>query len=153
MGMSPKKSCVYFVKFSTVCTDSTFEKILKENQQKPPLQVDKILLKILRPSGLYQTVLVYSDDDERVSFFSNCVLEGAVEIWLTRLLDFHCETVRLWLKAAVTSYEVASDVIFTRTLNETDFFQDKPREEWIFDYPAQIVLTASQIWFFSKRTI
>ncbi|UJR10317.1 hypothetical protein I4U23_014523 [Adineta vaga] len=72
---------------------------------------------------------MYSDDGERVSFFTDCNLDGAVEIWLSRLLDFHCETIRNWLRAAVTAYE------------------DKLREEWIFDYPAQIILTASQIWW------
>jgi hypothetical protein len=49
---------------------------------------------------------VYSDDGERVEFFNDCNLEGAVEIWLSRLLDFHCETIRNWLRVAVTTYEV-----------------------------------------------
>lgn len=49
---------------------------------------------------------MYSDDGERVKFFNDCNLEGAVEIWLSRLLDFHCETIRYWLRVAVTTYEV-----------------------------------------------
>lgn len=49
---------------------------------------------------------MYSDDGERVKFFSDCNLEGAVEIWLSRLLDFHCETIRNWLRVAVVAYEV-----------------------------------------------
>ncbi|CAF4434832.1 unnamed protein product, partial [Rotaria magnacalcarata] len=36
---------------------------------------------------------MYSDDGERVKFFNDCNLEGAVEIWLSRLLDFHCDTI------------------------------------------------------------
>ncbi|CAF0866110.1 unnamed protein product, partial [Didymodactylos carnosus] len=72
---------------------------------------------------------MYSDDGERIKFFNDCNLEGAVELWLARLLDFHCETIRLWLKVAVAAYE------------------DKPREEWLFDHPAQITLTGSQIWW------
>jgi hypothetical protein len=51
-------------------------------------------------------ILVYSDDGERVKFFNDCNLEGPVEIWLSRLLDFHCETIRNWLRVAVTAYEV-----------------------------------------------
>ncbi|CAF3576543.1 unnamed protein product [Rotaria sordida] len=78
---------------------------------------------------LKMSYAMYSDDGERVKFFNDCNLEGAVEIWLSRLLDFHCETIRNWLRIAVTTYE------------------DKSREEWIFDYPAQIILTASQIWW------
>jgi hypothetical protein len=49
---------------------------------------------------------VYSDDGERVKFFTDCNLDGAVEIWLSRLLEFHCETIRNWLRVAVTAYEV-----------------------------------------------
>lgn len=49
---------------------------------------------------------MYSDDGEQVNFFNDCNLEGAVEIWLSRLLDFHCETIRNWLRVAVTAYEV-----------------------------------------------
>ena len=49
---------------------------------------------------------MYSDDGERVKFFNDCNLEGAVEIWLSRLLDFHCETIRNWLRVAVVAYEV-----------------------------------------------
>ncbi|CAF4988307.1 unnamed protein product, partial [Rotaria sp. Silwood1] len=48
---------------------------------------------------------MYSDDGERVKFFNDCNLEGAVEIWLSRLLDFHCETIRNWLRVAVTTFE------------------------------------------------
>ncbi len=49
---------------------------------------------------------MYSDDGERVKFFTDCNLDGAVEIWLSRLLEFHCETIRNWLRVAVTAYEV-----------------------------------------------
>ena len=49
---------------------------------------------------------MYSNDGERVKFFNDCNLDGAVEIWLSRLLDFHCETIRSWLRVAVAAYEV-----------------------------------------------
>lgn len=26
-------------------------------------------------------------------------------------------------------------------------YEEKPREQWIFDYPAQVALTGSQIWW------
>lgn len=28
-------------------------------------------------------------------------------------------------------------------------YEDKPREQWIFDYPAQVALAGSQIWWTS----
>ncbi|CAF1051829.1 unnamed protein product, partial [Rotaria magnacalcarata] len=83
----------------------------------------------LNGNKLKMAYAMYSDDGERVKFFNDCNLEGAVEIWLSRLLDFHCDTIRNWLRVAVATYE------------------DKPREEWIFDYAAQIILTGSQIWW------
>lgn len=43
--------------------------------------------------------------------------------------DTMCETVRYHITEAVAAYE------------------DKPREQWIFDYPAQVALTSSQIWW------
>lgn len=26
-------------------------------------------------------------------------------------------------------------------------YEDKPRDQWLFDYPAQVALTGSQIWW------
>lgn len=40
-----------------------------------------------------------------------------------------CETVRHHITEAVAGYE------------------EKPRDQWIFDYPAQVALTSSQIWW------
>lgn len=43
-----------------------------------------------------------------------------VEVWLNRLLDTMRSTVRHEITEAVLAYE------------------DKPREQWLFDYPAQV---------------
>ncbi|XP_069786101.1 dynein axonemal heavy chain 17-like isoform X2 [Narcine bancroftii] len=50
-----------------------------------------------------------------------------VEIWLNRLLDRMRATLRQEIAEAVIAYE------------------EKPREPWIFEYPAQIALTGTQI--------
>ena len=52
-----------------------------------------------------------------------------MEIWLNRLLENMKETVRVEMKEAVTSYE------------------EKPREVWVFEPPAQVALCAVQIWW------
>lgn len=52
-----------------------------------------------------------------------------VEVWLNRVLDRMCATLRHEIPEAVVTYE------------------EKPREQWIFDYPAQIALTCTQIWW------
>ena len=68
-------------------------------------------------------------DGEDVDFPSPCDLNGQVEVWLNRLLDMQCGTVLHWLTEAVVAYE------------------EKQREQWILDFPGQIALTGSQIWW------
>ena len=68
-------------------------------------------------------------DGEWVDFPTPCDLNGQVEVWLNRLLDMQCKTVLHWLTDAVVAYE------------------EKSRENWIMDFPGQIALTGSQIWW------
>jgi len=68
-------------------------------------------------------------DGEDIDFPAPCDLSGQVEVWLNRLLDMQCRTILHWLTEAVQAYE------------------EKSREQWILDFPAQIALTGSQIWW------
>lgn len=52
-----------------------------------------------------------------------------VEVWLTHLEETMKECVRGHLSDAVRAHE------------------DRPREQWILDFPAQVALTGSQIWW------
>lgn len=52
-----------------------------------------------------------------------------MEAWLTHLEESMKECVRGHLYEAVSVYE------------------DRPREQWILDFPAQVALTGSQIWW------
>ena len=52
-----------------------------------------------------------------------------VEVWLNRLLDTMRDTVRHEMNEAIISYE------------------DKPREVWLFEPPAQVALCSVQIWW------
>uniref|UniRef100_H3A2B2 Dynein axonemal heavy chain 9 n=1 Tax=Latimeria chalumnae TaxID=7897 RepID=H3A2B2_LATCH len=72
---------------------------------------------------------MYSKEDEFVSFSEPCDCSGQVEIWLNRVLDSMRATVRHEMTEAVTAYE------------------EKPREQWLLDYPAQVALTCTQIWW------
>jgi dynein heavy chain len=74
-------------------------------------------------------------DGEDVDFPSPCDLNGQVEVWLNRLLDKQCATVLHWLTDAVAAYE------------------EKSREQWILDFPGQIALTGSQIWWTTEVNI
>ncbi|KAM4689042.1 dynein axonemal heavy chain 11 [Discoglossus pictus] len=72
---------------------------------------------------------MYSKEKEFVQFSRNCQCIGQVEYWLKKVEDTMCETVRYHIAEAVANYE------------------EKPRDQWIFDYPAQVALTSSQVWW------
>ncbi|XP_019398323.1 PREDICTED: dynein heavy chain 17, axonemal [Crocodylus porosus] len=72
---------------------------------------------------------MYSKEDEYVDFDKDCDCSGQVEIWLNRVLQRMRATLRHLIPEAVVTYE------------------EKPREQWLFDYPAQIALTCTQIWW------
>lgn len=74
---------------------------------------------------------IVSRDGEEIDFLEPCVLEGKVEEWLQVLLD----TIKERLK------EILADAVIT--------YAERPREEWLMDYPAQIVLVACQIYWTS----
>ena len=50
-------------------------------------------------------------------------------MWLNRLLDAMKATILHELAEAVVAYE------------------EKPRDQWLFDFPAQVALCGSQIWW------
>ena len=58
-----------------------------------------------------------------------------VEVWLNRVTDTMRVTGRHFFREAVVSYD------------------EKPREQWIFDYPAQTALVGTQIWWTTEVNI
>ncbi|XP_066468990.1 dynein axonemal heavy chain 9 [Tiliqua scincoides] len=96
---------------------------LFDNMAKLKFQVD---------SDQKQTKLalgMYSKEEEYVSFSELCDCSGQVESWLNRVLDHMRATVRHEMTEAVMAYE------------------EKAREQWLFDYPAQVALTCTQVWW------
>ncbi len=71
-------------------------------------------------------------DGEMVDFDRDCLCEGQVEVWLNRLMDTMRSTIRHYMTDAVAMYE------------------EKPRDQWLFDYPAQVSLCGTQIWWTSE---
>ncbi|KAG8128896.1 hypothetical protein E2320_015667, partial [Naja naja] len=72
---------------------------------------------------------MYSKEEEYLDFSEPCDCSGQVEGWLNRVLDCMRATVRHEMTEAVVAYE------------------EKAREQWLFDYPAQVALTCTQIWW------
>ncbi len=93
----------------------------------------------LVPNGsggfLKQSTAMFAKDGEFVDFPAMCDLSGQVEVWLNRLLDMQCKTVLHWLTEAVQAYE------------------EKSREQWIMEFPGQVALTGSQIWWTTEVNI
>uniref|UniRef100_A0A8C9AK17 Dynein axonemal heavy chain 11 n=1 Tax=Prolemur simus TaxID=1328070 RepID=A0A8C9AK17_PROSS len=77
----------------------------------------------------HRAVGMYSKEKEYVPFQAECECIGHVETWLLQLEQTMQETVRHSITEAIMAYE------------------EKPRELWIFDFPAQVALTSSQIWW------
>lgn len=108
-----------------------------------PIKVAKHLTKLfdsmaklkLRDTGKEietQAYCMIAKDGEEVDFCQECICEGQVEVWLNRLMNAMRETLRLSLSDAVKTYEV------------------KPRDQWLFDYPSQVSLCGTQIWWTSE---
>lgn len=69
------------------------------------------------------------ENDEWVPFLSHCDCSGKVEIWLNRVIEAMRVTLHNLFGEAVSSYD------------------EKPRDAWLFDYPAQPALCGTQIWW------
>lgn len=64
--------------------------------------------------------------------FANCLVLFVwvqVEGWLNRIQSRMRSSLRTYMSEAVTTYE------------------EKPRDQWLFDYPAQVSLCGTQIWW------
>ncbi|VDL18993.1 unnamed protein product [Hymenolepis diminuta] len=72
-------------------------------------------------------ITMKAKDGELVKLSKECSLEGKVEVWLNRVLDEMRATLLYNLHQCVSNFE------------------EHPRDQWIFNYPAQISLAGCQI--------
>lgn len=73
--------------------------------------------------------MISKENEEHVKFIAICECVGKVEVWLNRVIDIMRQTLHSLFGLAVSTYD------------------EKPREIWIFDYPAQPALCGTQIWW------
>ena len=92
----------------------------------------KLKLREKNPSKANNAYAMIAKDGEVVEFDKDCVCEGQVEVWLNRLMDTMRNSIRYYMTKAVKAYE------------------DKARDQWLFDYPAQVSLCGTQIWWTSE---
>ncbi|GLG99540.1 Dynein beta chain [Gryllus bimaculatus] len=78
---------------------------------------------------------MYAKDSEYVPFCEPCDCSGKVEQWLIQLTITMRKTMRHNFEDCILTYE------------------EKAREQWIFDYPAQVALVGTQIWWATEVNI
>ncbi|TMW50187.1 hypothetical protein DOY81_004746 [Sarcophaga bullata] len=78
---------------------------------------------------------MYAKDGEYVEFNELTNMRGPVEVWLNRIQAAMRASLRYYVAEAVVAYE------------------EKQREQWLFDYPAQVSLCGSQIWWSTEVNI
>ena len=83
------------------------------------------------PGPLEAAKAMISKDKESVAFPALFEMNGAVENWLNDLVEFMQTTLR--------------EVLVTGIADAGAWELDHPREEWVFQVPAQIALVTSQI--------
>ncbi|KAL0281201.1 UNVERIFIED_CONTAM: hypothetical protein PYX00_002260 [Menopon gallinae] len=93
-------------------------------------------LKFKEQESKFKTALgMYAKDGEYVEFNQECDCTGPVEVWLNRLQSSMRNSIRIYFSEGVVTYE------------------EKPREQWLFDYPAQVSLCGTQIWWTTEVNI
>uniref|UniRef100_A0A668A8H9 Dynein axonemal heavy chain 11 n=1 Tax=Myripristis murdjan TaxID=586833 RepID=A0A668A8H9_9TELE len=132
-----------FPRFYFVSASDLLEIVSKGTQ---PRQVTRHLLKLFdniadlrfkdsnrggdgEEDGEAVAIGMYSREGEYVPFSDILCVSLQAECWLSALESTMRCTVRKEIQEAVAAYE------------------DKPRDQWLFDYPAQVGLTGSQVWW------
>ncbi|MGH0148390.1 UNVERIFIED_CONTAM: hypothetical protein FKN15_039512 [Acipenser sinensis] len=104
-----------------------FERL--EDLQKRLSLCEKALAEYLETKRLAFPRFYFVSSADLLDILSKGTQPKEVETWLSRLEETMCKTVRHHITEAVGAYE------------------EKPREQWLFDYPAQVALTSSQVWW------
>ncbi len=103
------------------CYDSLSDLVFKDAQKENPHIASAMI----------------AGDGETVPFPYNFEIKDSVEDWLNKLTDMQALTLKTVLRGAIDT--------------AVNWEHEKPRHEWLFDYPAQVVLQASQI-FWTEET-
>ncbi|CAB3248907.1 unnamed protein product [Arctia plantaginis] len=96
----------------------------------PKLYDNLAKLVFTKPGSKQAFEMISKENEEHVPFKAPCCdCSGKVETWLNRVTDCMRYTLRDIFEHSVKSYD------------------DKPRDEWVFDWPAQPALVGTQIWW------
>lgn len=87
-----------------------------------------------------------SIEEEKVSFSKIVKARGNVENWLLQVEQAMILAVKHHMRAAIVEYLPFKFTVVIEYL-KLFIYETKPREQWIMEFPAQVVLTASQIFW------
>ncbi|XP_064861656.1 dynein axonemal heavy chain 11 [Oncorhynchus nerka] len=121
-GTQPKQVTRHLLKLFDNVADLRFQDSEKEGEEGEKKQGEE-------DEGEAVAIGMYSREGEYVPFSEPCICQGQAECWLSELERTMRSTVQREIQEAVAAYE------------------DKPRDQWLFDYPAQVGLTGSQVWW------
>lgn len=96
---------------------------------------DSLAKLIFLPGTKTAGKMLSKENDELVPFKEPCDCSGKVEIWLNRLTDAMRRTLHELFMKSVIAYD------------------EKAREVWVFDWPAQPALCTTQIWWTSEVNV
>ena len=94
----------------------------------------KLKMKEIGGKATSTAIKMTAKDGEVVTFSEECICEGQVEVWLNKLMDTMRKTIRHEFQESMSTYE------------------EKPRDQWLFEYPAQVSLAGTQIWWTTEVT-
>nr|XP_046213681.1 dynein axonemal heavy chain 11 [Oncorhynchus gorbuscha] len=121
-GTQPKQVTRHLLKLFDNVADLRFQDSEKEGEEGEKKRGEE-------DEGEAVAIGMYSREGEYVPFSEPCICQGQAECWLSELERTMRSTVQREIQEAVAAYE------------------DKPRDQWLFDYPAQVGLTGSQVWW------
>lgn len=93
---------------------------------------DSLAKLIFKDDTKLAIAMISKENEEKVDLVEECDCDDQVEVFLNRVTDKMKKTLHSLFFGAVTAYE------------------EKPRDEWIFDWPAQPVLCTTQIFWSSE---
>lgn len=88
---------------------------------------DSLAKLVFRQGTKLATAMISKENEEIVDFISDCDCDGRVEVWLNLVSEIMKSTLHTVFLKALVAYE------------------EKPRENWVGDWPAQPALCVTQI--------
>lgn len=98
--------------------------------------------------------MISKENEEHVPFKAPCCdCSGKVCIIISSMrynlfnrytLKINCAQVEIWLNRVTDCMRYTLRDIFDNAVNT---YEEKPRDEWVFDWPAQPALVGTQIWW------